>query len=283
MVCEYNLLKSVNSRICILAVLAPLVFAAWGCGRSSAIVGDYKETKIQLDFLNQAVDVKYFSSNTDDTTRVNVRYCQLSDTLHPAFRAINQTLLALVIGNIQSATPREEELVQQSSDVKTAVDEFITAYKKSVDEGFPLAWDLWADCSFEGTLDSLVQMSIGVESFTGGAHPFRWSDFHLYSLRTGKEIYPYDFLRDTITMRKLLVQKVRNALGDGEKNLSEIGIYEEYAYGFPITKNIAITHAGATLLYNNYEIAPYYIGPIEIKLTPEETKKFFDMRALRRK
>lgn len=280
--CACNWLKLANKPSILAIATALFLLGAVGCSLPSTLFGGDRNVPVQLEFSNENHLYASYSPYNDDTTRVNVRFCQLKDTLLPSYRAINDSLLRTIISVVQWSSPLEEEEKKPTTDVKTAINGFIEAYKRSVSEGFPLAWDLYADCTFEGTLDSLIQFSCNVESMTGGAHPYRWTNFHLYSLRSGKEIYPADYLRDTMELRNLLIQKVRIAFEATDKNLLEIGIYEEYAEGFPIAENIAITSSGATILYNNYEIAPYYLGPIELQLTMEETRKYFDLRALKR-
>jgi hypothetical protein len=110
-------------------------------------------------------------------------------------------------------------------------------------------------------------------AFTGGAHGLQTRQFSVVSLWTGKEITLKDIFSDNyqVQLGQLLTEKV-HAMNHipSSQNLKDAGFFTDTVKP---TENFYLTREGIGFYYNQYDIAPYATGSIDLFLPFREVKE----------
>jgi hypothetical protein len=136
----------------------------------------------------------------------------------------------------------------------------------------PQVWNVRLKSRFTYEKENLLCLMIVSESFTGGAHGALNKRFMTFSMRNGEPVYLLDRVGDKEGFKALAEQKFRQ-----QKKLPPLSDYNKSGYHFPDNKfqlpaNIGIDDKGYLLHYNAYEIAPYAMGPTDIRVDFDELK-----------
>ncbi len=119
----------------------------------------------------------------------------------------------------------------------------------------------------------ILSYSINFESYTGGAHGAHSEMNHVINLKTGKLMTEEDiFIEDyQDSLAQLLVDKIaENNDVQNPKELETIGFFsidEIYPNG-----NFKVDDTGITYYFNEYEIAAYVVGIVNVPLTYDELR-----------
>ncbi|MDR0655215.1 MAG: RsiV family protein [Treponema sp.] len=104
------------------------------------------------------------------------------------------------------------------------------------------------------------------ESYTGGAHGMREQHYFVIDRLAGRQISPAFIIKngaeEELTALINDALRSRAALGSGTA-LTEGGFFEETV---EITENFFLDKAGMSFHWDQYEIAPYSMGPIEVRI-----------------
>lgn len=172
-------------------------------------------------------------------------------------------------------------LFGETEDLKTysiekAMKSFDDAHKEIVKiyEDESDAWE--ATIEGEVTYEDKNTLTIIISSylFTGGAHGYQSNRFLNFDKRTGKELKNWQLFSDKKAFETLAEKTFRKVEGiplDGSINSTGF-MFEQDSFYLP--ENIGFTKNGIKLLYNQYEVASYADGPVEITLPYKVTEKF---------
>ena len=119
-------------------------------------------------------------------------------------------------------------------------------------------------------VDTILVYEIEEYSFTGGAHGMATIEYHNYSLGGGYEIALADVMdTDKQASAAILIrEKLYNIYGvTDDAGLKENCLFPEY---INVSENFKVTHEGITFHYNQYDIACYAAGPIEVSISKSE-------------
>lgn len=161
------------------------------------------------------------------------------------------------------------------ADYKELEQDFIEEMKN--EDSLPIAsWFSYYEISFSEILynqHDLLSFSAFVENYTGGAHGGHMLTNKTLDLKTGKpireeEIFIEDYQDD---LSRLIVQVLTNENSlDDPIDLEDIGFFSvEEIYP---NKNFYVSDAGITYTFNEYEIANYSMGAIEVTLPFERVR-----------
>ncbi len=122
----------------------------------------------------------------------------------------------------------------------------------------------------QAPVDTLIVYTIRRESYTGGAHGMRTTEFHNYWTKGGYELS----LGDLFTEEQLpqITERIKAKLceqygaGD-EEELAQLGFFPETIVP---TENFEVTPEGIVFHYNPYDIACYAMGEVDVTFTKEE-------------
>ncbi len=110
--------------------------------------------------------------------------------------------------------------------------------------------------------------------FTGGAHGYGSVFFSHFDLKTGEELKTSDLFDDlkgfTATAEKVF-RKVQGLSEEGSINANGFWFEDDRFY---LPDSIGLTEEGIVLIYNQYDIASYADGPIEVTLTWDEVHPY---------
>ncbi len=163
-------------------------------------------------------------------------------------------------------------------------EEYIDMYKELEDdfkleversEGKPVpAWFSYYEMSENEILynsNQILSYSVNFNNYTGGAHGAHATRYHVIDLKTGEKITEESiFVEDyQEQLALILVDKIAelNEVED-PKELENIGFFSVDEI-FP-NDNFLIDDTGITYAYNEYEIAAYVIGLIEVHIPFKE-------------
>jgi len=138
-------------------------------------------------------------------------------------------------------------------------------------------WALDANLELNTETNNIICIVYDVYSYTGGAHPNIFTTFFNFDKETGDTISLSNIFKPGFEpkLNALIDKKYReiNDLKPGDNLVNKGGLFEnsiKYNYNFAITKDSVTNTMGLEFLYNEYEIASYAAGPIEIEFTRAE-------------
>lgn len=163
-------------------------------------------------------------------------------------------------------------------------EDYITSYKELEDDfkleversnGKPVtAWFSYYEMSeneIEYNRNNILSYSVSFSNYTGGAHGAHSTHHHVIDLKTGKPITEEDIFIDNYQeqLAQILVDKIAtlNEVQDA-KELENIGFFSVDEI-FP-NDNFLIDDTGITYAFNEYEIAAYVVGLVEVHIPYDE-------------
>ena len=119
-------------------------------------------------------------------------------------------------------------------------------------------------------VDTLTVYTIRRESYTGGAHGMRTTQYHNYWTKGGYELSLGDLFAEEELPRltKRIKAKLYERYGAaGDEELAQRGFFPE---AIAPTENFEVTPDGIVFHYDPYDIACYAVGEIDVPFTKEE-------------
>ncbi|WP_350289734.1 DUF3298 and DUF4163 domain-containing protein [uncultured Croceitalea sp.] len=194
-------------------------------------------------------------------------------------RALGETRIAEKINTTINEeliyTLKFEDSINVDS-VKGAMESFTQSYqgfKKEFDEE-TISWEAKAngEVSFESSF--LLSITLNTYTFTGGAHGYAATTFLNFDKGKNLELEPYQLFKDLEGFIALAEIKFREAQEIPKtSNINATGFMFS-GDRFHLPENLGFTEKGIQLIYNQYEIASYADGPIELLLPFEEVNQF---------
>jgi len=162
----------------------------------------------------------------------------------------------------------------------TSVEEAITSFTNGYEElkrVYPkeaIDWEarIEAEVSFEN--NKIISIQMDSYLFTGGAHGYASTQFLNFDKEKGIEIDTDAFFKDLLEFRNYAETKFRKQEKiPNEAPINSTGfMFEQDTFYLP--ENIGLTPKGIVLLYNQYEVASYADGQIELLISYKEAKNF---------
>ncbi len=213
--------------------------------------------------------VVYTNSPCASCPNVSIQYPKaLEDT--KLSRAINTAIEEEIIGLLTFADSLEV----------TNLDEAITSFTQGYaelkevypDETIPWEANIQAEVSFENR--QVLSIKLDSYLFTGGAHGYAATRFLNFDMDKGQEIDTQTLFKDLLAFRSYAESKFRKQEEIPEEApINSTGFMFELDT-FYLPENIGLTPKGILLLYNQYEVASYADGQIELLIPFREAKKF---------
>jgi hypothetical protein len=114
--------------------------------------------------------------------------------------------------------------------------------------------------------------------YTGGAHGYEATRFLNFDKQKGNELQDWELFADREDFLRYaeLQFRMQEKIPEGEPINSTGYMFERDTFYLP--QNIGFTQDGVKLLYNEYEVASYADGPVELLLPYKEVKKYLSGR-----
>lgn len=207
------------------------------------------------------------------TVTMDIEYPVLPD--NDRSKAIANTITCTLFGNGYSGlTPSEAAAVWADSlaaDYRGSNLELLEMLEKSGDKGpyMGMSWTTEKSGEATGTFKNIINYKAVTYSYTGGAHGGMVETCLNFDSNTGRLLEQEDVLADGAGphVGKLLMKH----LNDGRDENSQISLLVDE---IEPNGNFAIGPEGITFTYNQYEIAAYAFGIIDILIPADEIKPY---------
>lgn len=170
----------------------------------------------------------------------------------------------------------EEKEDIEIATIARAIESFNNGYAE-MNELYDDEGESWeANINGKVTYEDKNILTIELDSylFTGGAHGYTSGRFLNFDKKKGIELEVWQLFRDKDDFRKFAETKFREQENiPKEKPINYTGfMFEQDSFYLP--ENIGLTKKGIQLLYNQYEVASFADGPIELVLPYAESAKY---------
>ncbi len=181
-----------------------------------------------------------------------------------ANRLVNH-YIADVIGYGDAENPAPVDLEEAANSM---VKDYQRFHKEFPDS--PQVWHIRLKSKITYEQEALLCMMIVSETYMGGAHGALNKRYLSFNLVDGEAVHLLDRVADKAAFKIIAERNFRK-----QKKLSPVANLEKEGYWFTNNKftlpaNIGIDDKGYLLHYNAYEIAPYSMGPTDIRIGFEE-------------
>lgn len=223
------------------------------------------ETDSKLTFENLQLE----NTKCDNCPEINIEVPQ----------ALDETKIARTINNSISEelifTLKFEDKVEVST-VEDAMKSFTKSYQelqqKFEDEAVGWEAEIRGKMVYESP--SLISLVLNSYTFTGGAHGYGSTSFLNFDKLKGIELGNYEMFADLEGFSAFAEERFRNEqdVPKGE-NINVTGFMFS-SDTFHLAQNLGFTEKGIQLIYNQYEVASYADGPIELTIPFEQANQF---------
>lgn len=163
-----------------------------------------------------------------------------------------------------TATTLEEvamEFIQANNDLKTEFD-------------MALNYEAQATVKEAFRNENVITLEKRSYLFTGGAHGYGSVHFTHFDLKTGEELRTTDLFENMPGFTTTAEEVFRKAQGLPEEgSINANGFWFEDDR-FHLPDSIGLTNEGIVLIYNQYDIASYADGPIEVTITWDDARPY---------
>ncbi|MEZ4937548.1 MAG: DUF4163 domain-containing protein [Crocinitomicaceae bacterium] len=182
-----------------------------------------------------------------------------SDTL--GLKVINMEVNEWVRSNFYVG---EDDFKEKSLDSLIArYDRFLKNESEII--GFGAGWEINANASVNFNKNGLMNYDLTVYSYTGGAHGNATTILRTYDVITGARLSLVDMFEDTLMLQKKMNEVFQSTMPEEIK--SNVSVDE-----IPLTSNVQLGKDTLIFYFNAYEIGPYSMGPVELKIATKDLK-----------
>lgn len=190
---------------------------------------------------------------------------------------VQQQFISDYFGDDYKGLSPEDAVSQYTKDYidfyKELEDDFVLEVERSSGKSVG-AWFSYYEMSnneIEYNQNDILSYSVSFSNYTGGAHGAHSTRYHAIDVKTGKHLSEDDIFIENYQeqLAQILVDKIAT-LNEVEdvKELENIGFFSVDEI-FP-NDNFLINDTGITYAFNEYEIAAYVVGLIEVHIPYKE-------------
>lgn len=239
-----------------------LLIVVSGCGDA-----DYEKAKIKF----RMVKYEKQSEKCDSTgcAKIILEYPEIKSSFTSTVKdSFDIFILNTLLGNYSQQ--------RGNKSLDEMADYFLKDYEGTRSE-FPdygIPWEVNNIISVNYNANSIVSFQSEFDHFTGGAHGNSEKYFMNFNSLDGKKLNLSDLL---VANYETELNRVAEKIFRMEKELSTEANLEEAGFWFKegkfsLNENFGIKNDGLSFYFNSYEIAPYSMGPTEIKIPYAEIK-----------
>lgn len=213
--------------------------------------------------------VEYKSTSCSDCPNVSImlpKVVEKSKVATAIERALQEEIIFLLTF--------DDEM--EATNIEEAVQSFDNGYKE-LENKYPDETAHWeAKIEGEVSFENKEMVTIRLDSyvFTGGAHGYGATRFLNFDKKKGIELENWQLFKNTQEFKDFAENKFR--LKESiplNKPINSTGfMFEQDSFYLP--ENIGFTEKGIQLLYNQYEVASFADGRIELTLPYDEVRKY---------
>ncbi|MFA5012469.1 MAG: DUF3298 and DUF4163 domain-containing protein [Ignavibacteria bacterium] len=259
-----------------ISIFIIVVFIVIGCGKQSDTMnkttGSAKQDVKTSDSI--VFESKIFKKTYKDCKETEEK-CSYLKVSYPVFSGSSAAEINKIIDTYIADSIFTVEGSSNNKNPEGLAKTFFTDYENAMKDAspdFPLVYALDINCSVVYNKPTALSLSVEYYINTGGAHPNSYARYFVFNPKSGKLLKLTDLfsIGFEVKLNKLIDKKYREL-----KNLKETDrLDSEKGYLFDnflkYNDNFMLTKEGINFFYNNYEIAPYAVGPTELKFTYKE-------------
>lgn len=242
---------------------------------------EFEKTITKNDSVKSGIDTLTFeikkfekySIHKSDTTKIKIEV--------PFFKSksvVTDSIDKLLLKRINSIFTNDS--LHEPRNFDEICNNFITDYNKFLKEDvdYFTAWEGIANATINYQSSKLLNLTVDFYAFTGGAHGNGASFSFFIDTKTGKQIKKENLFSNLKGFTKLAEEKFRKQQDIPKNaNINETGYWFTNEV-FHLPKNIFLTKEGVKLVYNQYEVASYAEGPIELLISYNEADKYLKIK-----
>ncbi|CAM3331919.1 DUF3298 and DUF4163 domain-containing protein [Aequorivita lipolytica] len=192
---------------------------------------------------------------------------------------ISEKINAKIKNFIFSSLIMGEDTIPTAKTIQEAASGFINAYNADKAQFPDMAGEYFAEISVNEIYRSKEHLCFEMRQylFTGGAHGYGTTSFMNIDPETGEELTSKELFKKIKEFTVFAEKKFR----DKQKIAEEQGIndtkfwFENDAFYLP--ESVGFTQDSLIFIYNQYDIASYADGPIELKIAIKEAEPFLNI------
>lgn len=247
-----------NHKITILVLLGLI---AWSCSQ---------ETKIE--FSSESFTEKDLAiCKGGGCPEVTINYIQIFGDKKVSEK-INNRIQHFIIASLLMG----EDSIPTAKTIDEAATEFIDAYKADKAQFQDMTGEYFAEITVNEIYSSpdLISFEMRQYLFTGGAHGYGTTSFLNIDPKTGEQLKGKEIFNDKKGFTELAEKefRIQQKIAQDE-SINETGFwFEEDVFYLP--ESVGFTFDSLIFIYNQYDIASYADGPIELKIAKKEAEPF---------
>lgn len=185
-------------------------------------------------------------------------------------KTINLALQKQVISKLTFDDEFKNKTIQEA--IESFTDGYFELKKIYHDE--TIGWEATIDGSVIYEDKKLLTIELQSFIFTGGAHGYGSTNYLNFDKKRGKEMDDRELFKDREGFERYAETQFRLQQNIPENEpINSTGFMFEQDH-FYLPENIGFTQEGLKLFYNQYEVASYADGPIELVLPYRDIRKF---------
>jgi hypothetical protein len=248
-----------------------LVFLLASCGSDSKKTDESAKQQT----VSEAYSWEHIFVKDDQCAEEEIQKCTHVLLDFPVFKApqmanANQSIIQYIADVVGYGDAENQNGIKLEDDARALIrdyQEFHQEFPESTQ-----AWNVRLKSRFTYEKEGLYCLMLVSESYTGGAHGALNKRYMNFDAQNGRLVQLIDRISDKAAFLRIAERKFRK-----QKHLSQKADLKEAGYWFTNEKftlpaNIGIDDKGYLLRYNAYEIAPYAMGPTDIRVDFDELK-----------
>ena len=137
--------------------------------------------------------------------------------------------------------------------------------------GFATNWEISASAAVAFNHFGLMTYELSVYSYTGGVHGNGLVEFRNYDIISGNRLGLADMFADTVALKKMMNEQFNQRMpADIKENI--------YVDEIPLTSNVCLGNDSLIFFFNSYEIGPYAMGPVELKIAVKDLNSILKLK-----
>lgn len=204
---------------------------------------------------------------------ITINYLQVYGN-DEAAQKVNNKIKEFIISSLGSIG----EVKSSAKSIEEAASNFVAAYNTDKAEFPDMAGDYFAEISVNELYNTPTHICFEMRQYlyTGGAHGYGTTSFLNIDPQTGNELTQEQLFKNKKDFVAFAEKKFRL-----QQNISQDQSINEQGYWFEndsfyLPSSVGFTQDSIIFVYNQYDIASYAEGPIELKIAMNEAAPFLD-------
>mgnify|MGYP006194558053 FL=1 len=250
-----------NNKITVVALLALITV---GCGREKNIeISSESFTENELPICEDS-----------SCPEITINYVEIFGN-EEVSEKINTKIKTFIFASLLMG----ENTVPTAKTIQEAATEFVNVYKADKAQFPDMAGEYFAEISVSEIYRSPEHLCFEMRQYlyTGGAHGYGTTSFINIDPKTGEEIPFQKLFKDKKEFANFAEKKFRSEQKIAqEQSINETGFWFENEE-FYLPESVGFTQDSIIFVYNQYDIASYADGPIELKIAVKEAEPFLSI------